>query len=640
MALYNAIVTAFAIFGVMSMFMLIQHEISLTLHPLTHQVTNYKAPASAAVRQIHGDRIRSIKAQTAGRKVPPIGTSSDAGSSVAQGIKFSHDAKVDHLLQTEFHDDDGSTVKERQHRTTTNAGNNRHHDNDVVKATNHADKAGLKFENQLEEQELEMQEDDRVLDSDQERKGVLMCNGSAIDSEVIYWKIVQGDDSYESPITPHHGQHDDRYLTFEYDAGGWNNVRMGMECLIVVAHAMGRTLVVPPQQHLYLLGATHKDKEDTKPHDEMGFEDFFDLDLLRSHRGFHVMHMEDFLEKEAVTGGLKGILPPGNSSTIWGPKLWHYLKKVANEKPQWQGKYVAFPSHPGDFDMTLSFRNTTVKERMHAFGGERHPVFYDSKLQQAHHIHFPAEPQYRLLQHHYAFAFFANPEMQSFYRRFVRDYMRYKDSIQCSGHELLQLVRAEARNIAPEFGGDYYALHVRRGDFQFKDVKLSAEEIVQNLHYPNGTSIIPRGAMVYLSTDDPDGVCKGCMVQRKPCNTYVSPKPVGCPEDTSWKAFTKAGWKVRFMRDFLRRGYLNDVNPNVHGMVESIVCSRAKIFAGTYFSTFTGYIHRLRGYHGLGESTFYHHKKYVMWLQKAQSMGHGFSREWRAGWTDDAGGQI
>ena len=33
---------------------------------------------------------------------------------------------------------------------------------------------------------------------------------------------------------------------------------MGLECMIVLAHAFGRTLVVPPQQHLYLLGQTHK----------------------------------------------------------------------------------------------------------------------------------------------------------------------------------------------------------------------------------------------------------------------------------------------------------------------------------------------------------------------------------------------
>ena len=33
---------------------------------------------------------------------------------------------------------------------------------------------------------------------------------------------------------------------------------MGLECMIVLAHAFGRTLVVPPQQHLYLLGQAHK----------------------------------------------------------------------------------------------------------------------------------------------------------------------------------------------------------------------------------------------------------------------------------------------------------------------------------------------------------------------------------------------
>jgi hypothetical protein len=64
-----------------------------------------------------------------------------------------------------------------------------------------------------------------------ERTGLLKCGGKYIDSEVIYWKIVPGDNTYESPITPHHGLHHDRYLSYEYDEGGWNNIRMGyVEC--------------------------------------------------------------------------------------------------------------------------------------------------------------------------------------------------------------------------------------------------------------------------------------------------------------------------------------------------------------------------------------------------------------------------
>ena len=50
---------------------------------------------------------------------------------------------------------------------------------------------------------------------ERERKGLLHCNGKQTDSEVIYWKIVPGDSTYESPITPHHGVHHDRYPIYD-----------------------------------------------------------------------------------------------------------------------------------------------------------------------------------------------------------------------------------------------------------------------------------------------------------------------------------------------------------------------------------------------------------------------------------------
>jgi len=475
-------------------------------------------------------------------------------------------------------------------------------------------------------------------DENIERRGELKCNGRLVDSEVIYWKIVPGDDTYESPITPHHGIHHDRYLTYEYDEGGWNNIRMGMECLMVVAHAMGRTLVVPPKQHLYLLTKTHVGK------DEMGFDDFFDINLLRSHKGFHVLSTEEFLRKEGVTGGLHGILPPKNRTDLWGRELHHYLRSVADEKPQWMGRFLAMPNSSTDLESFTQERfnelPVSVQTRLKAFGGERSPVFYGKELMEAHHIHFQTGPKHRLLQHHYAFAFFVDKEMQSFYRRFVRDYMRYKDEIQCVGDRVLREVRRDALAHNKGTSSDFYALHVRRGDFQFKEVKHSAAEIVQNL-IVDGKSVIPPGSLVYLSTDDPKGVCENCMVQRIPCDKYEpGKKPVGCPEDPSWKAFADAGWTVRFLNDYSKTGALDNVNPNVYGMVESIVCSRAKVFAGTFFSTFTGYIHRLRGYHGLGEDTYYHSKGRVQHPRMKKSVGHGFSREWRAGWTDDGGELI
>jgi hypothetical protein len=46
------------------------------------------------------------------------------------------------------------------------------------------------------------------------------------------------------------------------------------------------------------------------------------------------------------------------------------------------------------------------------------------------------------------------------------------------------------------------------------------------------------------------------------------------------------------------------------------------------------------GYHGIGEDTYYHTSGRVFSLQMKKSVGHGFPREWRAGWTDDGGELI
>ena len=41
--------------------------------------------------------------------------------------------------------------------------------------------------------------------------------------------------------------------TFSFVGGGFNNIRMSMETMIVMAHAMSRTLVMPPSQGMYLM---------------------------------------------------------------------------------------------------------------------------------------------------------------------------------------------------------------------------------------------------------------------------------------------------------------------------------------------------------------------------------------------------
>ena len=84
-------------------------------------------------------------------------------------------------------------------------------------------------------------------------KGTLSCSGIVVDSEVIYWRVVPGDSAYKSPIMPlHDDKEGKKFLTFRYDMGGWNNVRMGVEIAMILSHAMGRTLVKFQSLHCYV----------------------------------------------------------------------------------------------------------------------------------------------------------------------------------------------------------------------------------------------------------------------------------------------------------------------------------------------------------------------------------------------------
>ena len=305
--LKSIVIYAVALFVLLSVFLLIQHEVSLM--NTTHGVPQSDPAASSGKVHLRDIFAKKILKDSDNKASPSKASETTATISFTKtdNSKVLHELNIEELEHNKEHEIENEVTKDIKH-TETELDTNREHKKEHEK----------EHEEKVEE----------IEQYPQEKKGLLTCNGKLTDSEVIYWKQVPGDSTYESPITPHHEDHHDKYLTFEYDAGGWNNVRMGMECLLVIAHATGRTIVIPPQQHLYLLGQTHKDKHDKEAHDEMGFEDFFDLELLRSHQGLHVLHMKEFLQKEGVTGGLKGQLPPHNSSDAWGSGLWHYLKKV------------------------------------------------------------------------------------------------------------------------------------------------------------------------------------------------------------------------------------------------------------------------------------------------------------------------
>lgn len=134
----------------------------------------------------------------------------------------------------------------------------------------------------------------------------------------------------------------------------------------------------------------------------------------------------------------------------------------------------------------------------------------------------------------------------------MRDHMRYIDEMQCAAARIVSAIRKRAReHNKKNLAGDFDTFHIRRGDFQYKDTRISADEI-----YKNVKDILTEGATVYIATDERD-------------LTFFAP--------------LRTHYNLLFMDDF--RPQLRGVNKNYFGMIDQLVASRGRYFFGCWHST-------------------------------------------------------
>jgi hypothetical protein len=148
-------------------------------------------------------------------------------------------------------------------------------------------------------------------------------------------------------------------------------------------------------------------------------------------------------------------------------------------------------------------------------------------------------------------------------KRFVRDHLRYLSEIQCAAGRVVAKLRKHVRSRQDGHGdsaGTFDSFHIRRGDFQFKTTRISAEEIVQNTE----AELIPNST-IFIATDERD-------------KKFFQP--------------LRDRYDIWFLDDFAEE--LEGVNTNYYGMIDQLVASKGRIFFGCFFSTFTGYINRIR----------------------------------------------
>jgi hypothetical protein len=430
-------------------------------------------------------------------------------------------------------------------------------------------------------------------------------------------------------------------MTFEPDGGGWNNIRMAMETVVVLAHAMGRTLVLPPAQGIYLM------KKDRRHNVHFTFADFFHLEsLANEHAGLDIISMEEFLKREAMSGRLRHketgeiSFPPGNRTDWNGIKdaekniLKEYLRNVTHT-PTWRpgSCLAAFPTSndakdiddlykmlesslktgsKSYYDNPTAVDSDSVSRMKEQLAGRKDLCVYDEEMQRAPVVHMMCYPKQhvRLLTHFYTFIFFEDWKQQMWEHRFVRDHLRYVDELQCAAARIVHALREIARKQPNNSNGLFDSMHIRRGDFQFKETRLDAPQLLEK-----SKQWIPEQSAVFISTDERD-------------KTFFDP--------------FKEHYDIYFLDDF--KHLFPDMNTNLYGMLDQLVATKGRTFVGTYFSTFTGYINRMRGYHvnkikgegyELGKVNSYFFTKKHDVMNHYTSFDHPlFAREFPFAWRD------
>lgn len=389
------------------------------------------------------------------------------------------------------------------------------------------------------------------------------------------------------------------------NSGGWNNIRMAMETAVTMALAMGRTLVLPPEQKMYLLT---KQKGGHK--NQFTFKDFFHFDSIQvEHDALDVISFEEFLTREAMTGHLRDkrtgqISFPPENRTNWDGKLINYeagkkgvmkwLRGVTrNVDWNWERCIAGFPKAPG-IDAANHLRsihdavrknemNISPDKRIMRYVGNPTPVddppanrikelmssrldmcLFDDNMQQEKFLHLMGDndSNARMLVHFYVFLFFEDWQHDLWTKRFVRDHLRYVDEIQCAAARVVEQLHLKAKaNGNPD--GIFYTMHVRRGDFQYKDTRVEADVI-----FANSRRFLEPNATIYIATDE---------------------------KDKQFFDIFRKNYDAYFLYDF--KDEVSTLNHNFFGMLDQLIASRGKVFVGTFYSTFTGYINRLRGYH-------------------------------------------
>jgi hypothetical protein len=330
--------------------------------------------------------------------------------------------------------------------------------------------------------------------------------------------------------------------------------------------------------------------------------------------------MSEFIEKEGGPDG-KAPLPEGGNKTVIQKAADHCDNRAKSDRSCMtiNGFLKSVGSNPGFraidgcvvFDATIYAGERTDWDSAQSakhFCGERRVKYWTKKMNDPVILHFEGDVKYyRLLTHFYSMLHFTDPAIDNYVKRFVRDFLHYNDAIYCAAGKIVKSLQYEAKlrgqEVDEEGGGGYSVMHIRRGDLQYKKVKLPAK-----IWWNNTKELWNENEIIYIATDE---------------------------RNLTWFNPIAKKRTIRFLDDYWDIADLGRVDPNYMGMIDTIVASRARVFAGTWFSTFSGYINRMRGYHGLSmHDSWYSFLPRKTALHNWTDVDHyAYAYEWPTGWA-------
>jgi len=389
---------------------------------------------------------------------------------------------------------------------------------------------------------------------------------------------------WDEGIALHRGQpkpepEDTKYVLFDTDCGGFNNIRMGFEYMVMMAYAMNRTLVFPPPHGWYLIDWGPRKR--MKSADTSGLSDYPDY-FVNEHMQMAVptISTADFLARQGtnlkVPEKYIKMHEEKSAGRNWELRM-AYKREIGNRaKDEGWGLGWGIGGHVLYWPDAKSVEQKNPVDRNLVSG--RRPVEY-GPVKDLTTVHFPSclnedsqTGTWRYLGQVANMIFFDDPEKDKDLKRMLRDHVHY-----------LPEVFEIAAEVVSKIGlFNYAAYHVRRNDLQYKDSFIGAEK-----SYQNTEKLLQPGENIYVATDE--------------------------TSDKFFDVFPRNNHKTYFWHDFFGDKAKPDlkisrpVNRKLIGCIEQVICAGARIFFGTRSSTFSAYITRLRGYFKAPDTNSYLH---------------------------------